>query len=63
MDSINVVTILLSIVGVVAVVEIAMWFFVVIWRPHELRLDLEPMELSVPKATDHSTRSLEKGDT
>jgi hypothetical protein len=61
MEPINVVTILLSIVGVVAVVEIAMWIFVVIWRPHEFKLDLEPMELSGPQATDHSDRSLKKG--
>jgi hypothetical protein len=40
MDSINVVTILLSIVGVVAVTELAMWLFIVIRRPDYLRMEL-----------------------
>jgi hypothetical protein len=40
MDSMSVITILLSIVGVVAVTELAMWLFVVIRRPDYLRMEL-----------------------
>jgi hypothetical protein len=40
MDSMSVITILLSIVGVVAVTELAMWLFVVIRRPDYLGMEL-----------------------
>jgi hypothetical protein len=40
MDSMSVLTILLSSVGVVAVTELAMWLFVVIRRPDYLRMEL-----------------------
>jgi hypothetical protein len=59
MDSISVITILLSIVGVVGVTELAMWLFVVIRRPDHFRFDFEPRTTSVDPRPDQVLRAHE----
>ena len=53
MNSLDVVTILLSIVGVVAVTEIAMWLFVVIFRAEHFRFNFQPLVAHDSSSPDH----------